>query len=136
MFCRQTAYEFHCPTRRAARYFADAGMPTYLYHFTHVPIVPLPGCIGACHASEMVYMFGFTPMVMRPEQPLSAAMNTFWASFAKNHVPTAPGAPKWRKYKRSKDNYLQLDVGDDMKGVTGVLARECDVWDALHEGTL
>lgn len=134
MCLSQGASYFNCPTRRAAKELTAAGAPAFLYHFTHLPVSPLPGCVGVCHSSEIVFVFDFQFQLKgAAELQLGLDMNTYWANFAKTHVPSAPDAPAWAAYDPSKDNYLQLDVGSKLMPVTDVMAKQCDFWEMYYE---
>jgi len=84
-----------------------AGVPSFLYLFDHgYPAADEKG-LHAFHASELPYVFGTAdkappnwPKV--PETPveanLSKAMLDYWASFARDGVPSATGQPAWPAY--------------------------------------
>ena len=84
-----------------------AGVPSFLYLFDHgYPAANEKG-LHAFHASEIPYVFGTAdrappnwPKV--PETPveakLSKAMLDYWASFARDGVPSATGQPAWPAY--------------------------------------
>jgi len=84
-----------------------AGAPSFLYFFDHG--YPAADTIGlhAFHASELPFIFGTadrTP-VHWPKVPstpvearLSAAMVSYWATFARNGVPSAAKEAAWRPY--------------------------------------
>ena len=85
----------------------EAGSPGYLYYFDHgYPAAEAAGLHGF-HAAELPYVFGppdKTPPAW-PKNPgtpaeakLSAAMTGYWASFARDGVPTAKGEPAWKPY--------------------------------------
>ncbi|MBI1407548.1 MAG: carboxylesterase family protein [Caulobacter sp.] len=92
--------------RLAARQ-AAIGAPSYLYYFDHgYPAADKAG-LRAFHASEIPFVFGgiastpgYWPTIPRTpgEQRLSDAMMEYWASFARDGVPTASGEPAWRPF--------------------------------------
>jgi para-nitrobenzyl esterase len=84
-----------------------AGEPSFLYLFDHgYPAADSQG-LHAFHASEIPYVFGTTgrttprwPAIPTTpvETALSDAMTSYWATFARDGVPSAPDQPAWRPY--------------------------------------
>ena len=83
------------------------GAPSFLYYFDHSYPAADDAGFHAFHASEIPFMFGAisrTPprwpaIPQTPqEQALSDAMVSYWATFARDGVPTAPDQPEWRPY--------------------------------------
>ena len=85
----------------------SAGVPSFLYYFDHG--YPAAKAIGlhAFHASELPFVFGtanHTPSRWPKVPPtsietrLSDAMLGYWATFARDGVPSAPGQPRWKPY--------------------------------------
>jgi para-nitrobenzyl esterase len=84
-----------------------AGQRAYFYLFDHgYPAADQTGLHGF-HASEIPYVFGTLDKLMPnwpkpPSSPtetrLAETMVSYWTSFAKTGVPSAPGAPAWRPY--------------------------------------
>jgi para-nitrobenzyl esterase len=81
------------------------GAPSFLYYFDHA--YPAADSMGlhAFHASELPYVFGtaaktppFWPKVPATDTQLSEAMLDYWASFARDGVPSSAGRPQWRPY--------------------------------------
>jgi para-nitrobenzyl esterase len=83
------------------------GAPSFLYYFDHS--YPAADDLGlhAFHAAELPYVFGTTtrtgprwPAIPQTPQEtqLSDAMVSYWTSFARSGVPSAPGQPQWRPY--------------------------------------
>jgi para-nitrobenzyl esterase len=90
---------------------AATGQPAFLYFWDHG--YPAADDIGlhAFHASEIPYVFGTmhaTPSVWPKipdsdvENRLSAAVASYWASFAKSGKPSAPDEPEWSPYSRER----------------------------------
>jgi len=85
----------------------SAGVQSFLYYFDHgYPAAEAMG-LHAFHASELPYIFGTagnTPSrwpkvpTTSVETRLSEAMLSYWATFARDGVPTAPGQPPWKPY--------------------------------------
>jgi para-nitrobenzyl esterase len=84
-----------------------AGLPSFLYYFDH-GYQPAEGMgLHAFHASELPFVFGtarHTPsrwptIPSTPvESRLSEAMVSYWAAFARDGLPSAPGQPAWKPY--------------------------------------
>ena len=100
-----------CPSRRAARAMAAAGLPTYLYQFT-LPISyglstpdPFSGTGGSSmkvlvfHTPQPTAMPGWEPWVFNAdEEALSWKIMDYWARFAKSGDPNGAGAMSWPRY--------------------------------------
>jgi para-nitrobenzyl esterase len=92
---------------RLVRKQTAAGAPSFLYFWDHgYPAAETMG-LHAFHASEIPYVFGtadrtppFWPKVPATptETKLSDAMASYWASFARDGVPSAAGEPQWQPY--------------------------------------
>jgi len=92
---------------RLVRKQTAAGAPSFLYFWDHgYPAAETAG-LHAFHASEIPYVFGtadrtppFWPKVPATpgEAKLSDAMAGYWASFARDGVPSAAGEPQWQPY--------------------------------------
>ena len=84
-----------------------AGAPSFLYFFDHgYPVAEGMG-LHAFHASELPFVFGTignTPSrwpaipATPVESRLSDAMVSYWATFARSGVPSAPDQPQWKPY--------------------------------------
>jgi para-nitrobenzyl esterase len=100
---------------------AEVGQPSYLYYFRHSTPAQRSLDLAAFHASELPYIFGqvgpsatLGPNWPRPpltieESQLSEAMLSYWASFVRDGVPTAPNMPKWPHYTAEDRGYLDID---------------------------
>jgi para-nitrobenzyl esterase len=122
---------FVCQARRVARAFAQAGVPAYLYHFTHALDDPRVKPLGATHSVELFFVFGNTSQgygLSDGEQPLSRTIMDAWAAFARTGNPSTTTLP-WPRYSAERDQHLTLDSAS----VTGAQLKKeaCDFWDAL-----
>ena len=83
------------------------GAASFLYYFDHGYPAAEAMKLHAFHASELPFVFGTTagtpsrwPTI--PSTPvetrLSDAMLSYWATFARDGVPRAPGQPQWKPY--------------------------------------
>ena len=94
---------FTCPARNADLLLAQH-VPTYVYEFNDenappvLPPVSFP--LGACHTSELAYLFGAHPQghLSTEQLELSDTMIGYWTQFAKTLNPNSPAAPMWTKY--------------------------------------
>ncbi len=99
---------------RLARAQTRLGLPAYLYYFAHRYPAQAARRLEAFHASELPYEFGrigapdgWPELWPRPpddpgERALSAAMMSYFTSFARDGVPAAPAAPIWRPYRSER----------------------------------
>ncbi|HWQ88092.1 carboxylesterase/lipase family protein [Brevundimonas sp.] len=104
---------------RLARRQTALGQPAFLYFFNHGYPTADEADLHAFHAAEIPYVFGTAdrapprwPAV--PDTPvergLSAAMMSYWASFARAGAPTAAGQPDWPAYGRVRA-YMAFEQG-------------------------
>jgi para-nitrobenzyl esterase len=124
---------FVCPTRRAARALAKAGVDSYLYHFTHALATPLGPELGVFHASEIPFIFG-NPLLgiislNDEEKVLSQSMVGYWSAMARSGDPNAKGASAWPKYDATGDQNIVLDF--TFSAQTGLKKDICDFWDQI-----
>lgn len=104
------------------------GAPSFFYYFDHAYPTADEGGYHAFHAAELPFVFGTianTPpawpaIPQTPqEQQLSDAMVSYWATFARNGVPSAPGQAVWRPYGAER-NYMAFE--DAPRARTDLLA--------------
>ncbi len=125
---------FVCPTRRAARAFDAAGVPTYLYHFTYGP-TSLFGDLGAFHSAEIKFVLGNpgqllpTPLT-EDELKLSNAIIGYWSRLGTSGDPNGADALAWPAYASATDQSLRLDL--ELSVESGLRKDRCDFWDALE----
>ncbi|WP_433926215.1 carboxylesterase/lipase family protein [Sorangium cellulosum] len=127
-------YFFVCPARRAARAIAEAGVDTYLYHFTYAPEGSLFGDLGAFHSAEIRYVFGNTSTLLpdpltEEELELSQAISGYWSRHAENGDPNGGNAVAWPKYDAETDEHLVLDMTISVQ--SGLRKDLCDLWDSV-----
>jgi para-nitrobenzyl esterase len=128
-----TDARFLCPSRDIARAAARAQTePVYRYLFQY-PASPF----GAIHGIELPFVFGtfdsilvngvpYTPTAT--ELALSAAVQTYWTTFAKTGVPA--GSPAWPAYVAATDSTLTFAATP--VEVDGIRTADCDFWDHLQ----
>ncbi len=125
-------------SERLVRNQTALGQSAYLYIFDHgYPAADEHG-LHAFHAAEIPYVFGTadrTPPLWpkvpdnAAERRLSAAMNSYWASFARTGTPLADGQPSWPLFGR-QEGYMAF-AGTPKPGV-----RMRPGMFALHETTV
>jgi para-nitrobenzyl esterase len=123
---------FVCPTRKTARGLSQAGVSTYVYHFTPPINSSFLSNAGTFHSSEIPFIFGnpFLGITLGPaEQDLSRAMIGYWSRMAATGDPNGDGGFAWPKYDATADSHMVLDLtlstGTDLK------KDVCDFWDGL-----
>jgi para-nitrobenzyl esterase len=95
--------------------------------------------LGAAHGFELPFVFNrfqhlgradrvlFQSRTLQDRERLSSAIGHYWASFARDGVPSCPGEAVWPVYG-SQENFLRLDAQND-GGIE--LANGSDSVDAL-----
>lgn len=71
--------------------------------------------LRATHAIELGFLWGWidsVPMIAGSDAPkdLGPAMRAYWANFAKNGEPSAPGEPQWPAYNTTDRPVMVLDA--------------------------
>jgi len=121
-----------CSTHDTARRAAAAGSKVYMYNF-NVWWSIAPAVLRAGHAGEISHVFG-TPYLPTPDpesEGVAAAMNAYWARFARNGDPNGDGAPaQWPEFQPNDDKRLELDPG--WKVLANFRAEECAYWRKYH----
>jgi para-nitrobenzyl esterase len=107
---------FSCPARTADQSLAQF-VPTYTYEFSDetapliVGLVPASFPLGAYHSAELQYLMtvgGVPAPFTADQQQLSNTMIGYWTQFAKTGNPNYAGAPLWRPYSASTDEFQSL----------------------------
>jgi para-nitrobenzyl esterase len=95
-----------------------AGQPGFLYYFDHSYPAADDAGLHAFHAAEIPFAFGTIrqtapawPQIppTGPSDRMSRAMLRYWASFARDGQPSAPGEAAWRPYR---DGRSYMHFGD------------------------
>jgi carboxylesterase type B len=68
-----------------------------------------------------------------PDQPLADAISSAWVRFAATGDPNGAGLPYWQPYNPDAEEYL--DFGDTIQTGHGLLAAECDFYEAFIAST-
>ena len=115
----QTLSNFSCSAGRMAGYWAQQGLPIYLYTFMHTPqlgaydvVLPAP-----FHASELPFLFGNVPSIYNiiqaltpDEMALRDAMRRYWVSFASTGNPNNVDNTDWPMYTANSDLALAINL--------------------------
>jgi para-nitrobenzyl esterase len=131
---------FSCPALTADDELSRFA-PVYAYEFNdeHAPELFLPPppisgfSYGATHASELQYLFRLNvspfPATLTPgQQRLAASMQQYWASFARQGSPSAPGAPSWPRFHSGSQRMISL-IPPAPQAETGFAAgHRCAFW--------
>lgn len=130
---------FACPMWADAKRWSKH-VPVYAYEFTDAaapgPVDPFMDW-RAYHTAEIQYVFrqpAFVTQVTRDMSPsqvqLSDQMVAYWAAFAAQGEPTAPGLPAWRRFDAATREILQLGTGGIGMQRQGAYeaAHQCGTW--------
>ena len=107
---------FACGARNADESLSQF-TTTYAYEFNDENAPPaealVPGLtfpLGAYHGSEIQYLFdtGFFSLLDPSQQQLSAAMVSYWTTFAATGDPNSPATPTWSPYDSTTDEFQSL----------------------------
>lgn len=107
---------FVFPGLLAARALAERA-PVHVYRFTHVhppfaaeALAASGRAVGAFHASEIPLVFGTFAggPVDEVDEELGRAMRAYWAGFARSGDPGGPDLPRWPRFRRGEERYLEL----------------------------
>ena len=128
---------FACPALALDRAVGRA-VPVHAYEFDDPeapfapPTLPFAGGAGSYHTAEIAYVFDRPWALADPDRfspgqaRLSAAIQDFWGSFAREGRPT--GVAAWPRF-RGPDDVLRL-APDGIGPAADVAARHhCDFWD-------
>jgi len=98
------------PDRFIARAHARAGAPVWLYYFSHVPTAQQQAKpYGAAHTDEIRFVFGNPRASFAPEDlPLSNAMNSYWAAFARKGDPDGAGGVAWPRFQPGTEGQIEF----------------------------
>jgi para-nitrobenzyl esterase len=117
-----------CSTHDTAIRAAKAGLRVFMYDF-NVAWSLSPALLKAGHAAEISHVFG-TPYLPAPDpdsEAVAAAMNTYWANFARSGDPNGSGQPAtWPEFEPDADKRLQLDPGWAV--LENFRSEECAFW--------
>ena len=89
--------------------------PIWRYYFSHVQTGMQPPPAGVGHGGEIVYVMGTgdtcrclrTPF-SEADRAVSRTAGDYWYAFARDGVPTAPGAPAWSRDSSRRAQVLEF----------------------------
>jgi len=99
--------------RYAAQATAQTGAPSWTYFFSRVP-PSKKQTLGAFHAAEIPFVFGSHEPVLGltdEDKALTDRMIGYWASFAENGDPNAPGLPEWPQHQDTNWMHFSANTG-------------------------
>jgi para-nitrobenzyl esterase len=123
-----------CPTLDSAQLSAaqgvPAGVPAYAYNFDISAAVFL----GACHGSELPYVFGTGTQLTAGSQQAaaSALMERYWTRFAAMGSPSGGSDPTWPSFSASNNRRMQFTL-EGPSIVLNFHATECAYWISTYE---
>jgi len=102
------------PDRALARLHAKVGQPTFVYHFSYVPMSMRDQSFGLPHGGEIQYVFN-TPRqggsFDEEGKTIAEAANKYWTAFAKTGDPDAAGGPQWPKFESTNESLMEFGFG-------------------------
>lgn len=121
------------PDRHAARLHTKAGLPAFLYYFSHVPAdAGARKPYGAAHTDEIRYVFGAPTAPAKfaaEDKALSDAIHGYWVNFARTGAPGTAGGVAWPRFGA---NEAQVEFG---QGAVSVRERFLTDWrDVVEAG--
>jgi para-nitrobenzyl esterase len=135
---------FACNSRTAIRRMANF-VPVFAYEFNdqNAPQLFLPPDVvsgmpyGACHASEIQYIFNVRPAIPNPpalnadQERLSRDMVSYWGHFAGSADPNSRHTPDWPQYDRTADLFQSLIPTTPVTEATFAADHQCAFWEFL-----
>lgn len=109
---------------------ATGASKVYSYYFTRGPPCHDSELNGTYHSAEVAHVFD-NLLPLRPwegvDRELSAAMMSYWHSFATRGDPNGAGLPPWPAYEAAQDTVPAL--GDTIATESGVNREGVDFFD-------
>jgi para-nitrobenzyl esterase len=101
------------PDRALARAHSKNGAPTYVYHFSYVPVAQRETAFGLAHGGETSYVFS-TPRAGGFDEEgraIASAANKYWIAFARTGDPGDAGGVKWPRFDAAQEPLLEFPAG-------------------------
>jgi len=101
------------PDRALARLHAKRGLPTYVYHFSYVPIATRATSFGLAHGGEISYVFNNPRAGSAFDEEgkgIASAANKYWATFAKTGNPGS-ASPTWPRFELNNEVLMEFGFG-------------------------
>jgi para-nitrobenzyl esterase len=131
----RTDTSFRCASIVQLVWHAAAGNLAFEYEFARTP--PGREALGATHASEVSYVFGYLergiggvgPRVPATpaDRQISEVMQQYWTNFAKTGDPNGGDLPKWPKFDVRTRAYIQFTDADPV-AKEGLRRPFCDLF--------
>jgi para-nitrobenzyl esterase len=101
------------PDRALARFHSTHGLPTYVYHFSYVPLTQRATAFGMGHGGETPYVFNTprAPGFDDEGKSIASAANKYWIAFAKGGDPASAGGTKWPAFDANDEALLEFPFG-------------------------
>jgi para-nitrobenzyl esterase len=101
------------PDRALARLHATHGSPTFVYHFSYVPLAQRTTAFGMGHGGETPYVFNTPrpPGFDEEGKSIATAANNYWVAFAKTGDPASAGGTTWPKFDAAEEMLLEFPFG-------------------------
>jgi len=102
------------PDRALARLHAVTGQPTFVYHFSYVPMSMRATSFGMAHGGEISYVFNSPRAGANFDdegKAIAAAANKYWAAFAKTSNPGSAGGAVWPKWDATNESLMEFGFG-------------------------
>jgi para-nitrobenzyl esterase len=119
-----------CNTYDSAQLSAGQGVPAYAYNFD----ISAADFLGACHGSELPYVFGTGTQLTAGSQQAaaSALMERYWTRFASSGNPSGGSDPAWPSFSTSSNQRVQFALqGPSL--VSNFHATECAYWISTYQ---
>ena len=119
-----------CNTLDSAQLSAGQGAPAYAYNFD----IPAAVFLGACHGSELPYVFG-TGTQLTPgsrQATASTLMGRYWTRFASAGDPSGGSDLAWPRFSASTNQRMQFSL-EGPSLVSSFHATECAYWISTYE---
>jgi para-nitrobenzyl esterase len=119
-----------CNTYDSAQLSAAQGVPAYTYNFD----ISAAAYLGACHGSELPYVFGTGTQLTAgsPQAAASAVMGRYWTRFAAKGDPGGGSDPAWPTFSSSSNQRMQFTL-QAPSVVENFHAAECAYWISTYE---
>jgi carboxylesterase type B len=121
---------FVCPARRVARWWSDAGRPSFLYHYGHTTRAAEALGLGAHHGAEIPFVFGNLLRPSQDESLMSIQMQGLWSSFAAGGAPEPQLGLEWPAYSRAENEGMWFYPPSRM--IAAYRLERCDLWDSFQ----
>jgi para-nitrobenzyl esterase len=119
-----------CNTYDSAQLSAAQGVPAYAYNFD----ISAATYLGACHGSELPYVFGTGTQLTAGSQQAaaSALMERYWTRFASKGNPSGGTDLTWPSFSTSSNQRMQFTL-QGPSVVANFHATECTYWISTYE---